>query len=89
MAHELKDEEMDEGSDVYSDSSDGDEESNIPIIVLLTTGLWTIIFALFAFGFDQDPDQCYADNQKDLFPYRIPFIDDEQTQDGAGDDSNS
>ena len=78
MSHELKDEEKGENSDVYSDSDyDSEEEidEDFPIILLLTSGIWTIIFSVFAFGFDQDPDQCFADNGDDLLPYRIPFVD--------------
>ena len=55
MAHELKDEEKGENSDVYSESDyDSEEEidEDFPIILLLTSGIWTIIFSVFAFGFD-------------------------------------
>ena len=73
MAHELKDEE--DAKSNFSESSDEEIDEDFPIILLITSGLWMIVFSVFAFGFDMDPDSCMADNKKDLIPYRIPFID--------------
>ena len=43
--------------------------------VILFTGLWTILFAIFSFGFDMDPDSCIVSNEKDLIAEHIPWID--------------
>ena len=43
--------------------------------VILFTGLWTILFAIFTFGFDMDPDSCIVSNEKDLIAEHIPWID--------------
>ena len=87
MAHELKDEE--DAKSTYSDSSDEEIDQDFPIILLLTSGLWMIVFSVFAFGFDMDPDSCMADNKKDLLPYRIPFVDAEIEKATGDSDSPS
>ena len=43
--------------------------------VILFTGLWVILFGVFSFGFDMDPDSCIVSNEKDLIADHIPWID--------------
>ena len=57
----------------------------MPILLILTTGLWCIIFSVFAFGFDTDPETCLADNKNDILPYRFPFIDEQIEADTSSD----
>ena len=70
---ELRDEE--ELDDKLSVSSDDEEDdSDFPMLLILTTGLWTILFAVFSFGFDTDPDSCVVSNKDDWIS-RIPWVD--------------
>ena len=70
---ELRDEE--ELDDKLSVSSDDEEDdSDFPMLLILTTGLWTILFAVFSFGFDTDPDSCVVSNKDDWIG-RIPWVD--------------
>ena len=41
------------------------------------TGVWTIIYAVFSFGFDSDPEQCVVSNKKDLIATRFAYVDSE------------
>ena len=71
-AIEFKDE--DELSDKLSEDSDDEEDSDFPVLLILTTGIWTILFAVFTFGFDTDPDSCVVSNKEDLIG-RMPYVD--------------
>ena len=76
---ELRDEE--EFDEKQSASSDEEEDdSDFPMLLILTTGLWTILFAVFSFGFDTDPDSCVVSN-KDDWVDRIPWVDESQPSD--------
>ena len=55
---ELKDEELSE----HLSSDDEEDDSDFPILLILTTGLWCILFSVFALGFDTDPDTCVVDS---------------------------
>ena len=70
-----------------SDSSDDDRSLDFPAVLIVTTGLWTVIFAVFSFGFDTDPEQCLASNKDDLLPYRLPLVD-QDVDEGAEDRSD-
>ena len=52
-----------------------EDDRDFPVAVILFTGLWTILFAIFTFGFDMDPDSCIVSNENDLIAEHIPFID--------------
>ena len=83
---ELIDEEEYENSgrsDEFSDdSSDYDgENAEFPIILILSTGIWTILYAVFSFGFDMDPDSCIVSNKDDLISGHIPFVDSDNLKD--------
>ena len=68
---EFKDEEeFDENLSASSD--DEEDDSDFPILLILTTGLWTILFAVFSFGFDTDPDSCVVSNEDDWIG-RLPM----------------
>ena len=62
-AVELRDEEELSEKLSFDSDSDDEEDSDFPILLILTTGLWTILFAVFSFGFDTDPDSCIVSNK--------------------------
>ena len=64
-----------ESVDLSEESDEGEDDKDFPVFVILFTGLWTILFAIFSFGFDMDPDSCIVSNEKDLIPEHIPWID--------------
>ena len=66
MSHKLRDEEL---SDDLSEFSDEEEQIDFPVVLILVTGLWTLLYAVFSFGFDTDPETCVVSNQKDLIPF--------------------
>ena len=76
MAHnELKDEEdqvgaPDKGADssFMSDDSDDEEIRDFPLVLILFAGLWAVLFGIFSFGFDMDPDTCIVSNKDDFIP---------------------
>ena len=72
MSYQLKDEELDEDESEYSDE---EEQGDFPVVLILSTGLWTVVYAVFSFGFDTDPDSCIVSYKNDLIPYRFPFVD--------------
>ena len=61
MAHELRDEEMDQ--DDLSQDSDEEEQTDFPVVMILMTGLWTMLYAVFSFGFNVDPSSCIVSNK--------------------------
>ena len=82
MATELRDEESESGMESHSFSSEEEEDDkDFPIIMILFAGLWTCLFAVFALGFDMDPDSCVVSNKYDLIAARIPFVDKEDPED--------
>ena len=91
MAHELKDEDdiemagdkSDGNNSFESDDSDDEEIKDFPIETILFAGLWAVLFGVFSFGFDMDPDTCIVSNKDDLIPFRFPLVDAETT--GTGD----
>ena len=72
---ELRDEEEPEEK-LSASSDDEEEDGDFPLLLILTTGLWTILFAIFSFGFDTDPDTCIVSNKDDLVG-RIAWVDKE------------
>lgn len=80
MATELKDEEDQQmDSDILSASSDEEDDVDFPIFLILTTGLWCMLYAVFSFGFANDPDTCVVSNKDDLIAVQIPVVDDSET----------
>ena len=75
---EMKDEE--ELSENVS-SDDEEEDGDFPILLILTTGLWCILFSVFSFGFDTDPDNCVVSSKDDFINARFPYIDMESPTD--------
>ena len=57
---ELRDEEVFDNKSASSD--DEEEDKDFPLLLILTTGLWTILFGVFSFGFDTDPESCVVSN---------------------------
>ena len=50
-------------------------------MLLLTTGLWTMLYAVFSFGFVMDPETCQVSNKDDLIPVHFPLVDSESVND--------
>lgn len=62
-----------------SDDYDGTGAKTIPMLVILTAAMWTMIFAVFSFGFDTDPSNCIVSNKNDLIAVQIPYVDADMT----------
>ena len=56
------------------------KNTKVSLYILLMTGLWTLIYAVFSFGFETDPEACVVSNKKDLVATRFSFVDSENAE---------
>ena len=59
------------------------ERKQYPIIRLIVSCIFLIIYGLFSLRVVEDPNECIAKIDDDLFPTTIPFVDREVTDDSG------